>query len=623
MAKQNILLRSKKKKAKTLLAADRLDDAAVAYRQLSRSAPMDVDIWLGLGVIAGKKGDPAAAVEFLQKAVALQAGSAQIHYNLGIALRDSGDYAAATDAFRKTLALQVDFADAGACLAHAYMVLGRLEESENAFRSAIRQQPGNAELHSNLGSVLQAKGFVDEAVACYREALKINPQLPVYDSLGSALTGQGRFDEAIAAYREGLRRQPANARVYANLLLTLNYIVDSDPQKVFEEHLGWDRIHGHPADRLVAHDNPRDPDKRLRIGYVSPDFRDHSVAYYFEPLIRAHHREVVEVFCYSVVPKADATTERLRSLADHWQDIHGWDDRRLARKIREDGIDVLVDLAGHTAHNRLTTFARKPAPVQVTWLGYPNTTGLSAIDYRLTDGIADPQGAERYYSEQLVRLPGCFLCYQPPADAPPVSRLPAGENGFITFGSFNNLAKINAAVIQLWSQVLRAMPGSKLLLKNPSLTDPARREQYYSRFEAQGIGKDRLELIGHTPTREEHLALYGRVDMALDTFPYNGTTTTCEALWMGVPVMTLTGAVHASRVGASLLTCVGLEEWIAGSPEALLTKTAELAADAEKLAGLRDSLRNRLAASPLCDGDAFALNVERACHEMWRRWCQE
>jgi protein O-GlcNAc transferase len=259
--------------------------------------------------------------------------------------------------------------------------------------------------------------------------------------------------------------------------------------------------------------------------------------------------------------------------------------------------------------------------VQVTYLGYPATTGLPAIDYRLTDAVADPEGEGEFYTEELVRLPDCFLCYQPLRNAPAVKVLPAADRGYITFGSFNNLAKITPEVVALWSDVVKAVPDSRLLIKNPSLTDPNRRAQYYQLFRSHGISDDRVELLGHTPTREEHLALYGRVDIGLDTFPYNGTTTTCEALWMGVPVLTMTGNRHAGRVGKSLLKCIGLDDWVADSPEQFIIRATDLAADLFGLAAMRQGLRDRLAASLLCDSDAFACKVEAAYRGMWRHWC--
>jgi len=621
MAKKNILLRSKIKKARALVLADRFTEAEVLLEQIVMKERRDADIWLLLGFIKAKQQHYKPAAECFRKAVAIQPDNPQNHYNLGIALRDSGDVEAALDAFLNVVKLQPDFGDAGACLAHAYLALGRLDEAEAAFRSAIRYQAGNAELHSSLGVVLQTKGFVDQAAACHEEAVRLNPDLPVYDNLGSAMTAQGRFDEAIAVYREGLRRQPANARVYSNLLQTLNYLPDSDRDEVFREHRRWGELHGHPVDQIRKHANSSDSERCLRIGYVSPDYRAHSVAYFLEPLLAAHRREVVEVYCYSGVPKPDATTERLRAHADHWRKIHGVPDKGIVEQVLQDRIDILVDLAGHTAQNKLTMFAHKPAPVQVTYLGYPNTTGLPAIDYRLTDVVADPEEEDQYYTEQLVRLPGCFLCYQPLREAPVVEMLPAADKGYITFGSFNNLAKINPEVVALWSDVVKAVPDSRLLVKNSSLTDLSRREWYYQLFHSHGIGADRVELLGHTPTQEEHLALYGKVDIGLDTFPYNGTTTTCEALWMGVPVLTLEHDCHAGRVGKSLLTCTGLDDWMADSPEQFIARGAALTADLAGLADMRQGLRDRLTASSLCDSDAFAYKVEAAYRSMWNRWC--
>ena len=589
--------------------------------QIVKTERRDADVWLMLGIISGKQDQHARSVDCLRRALELRSGDIQILYNLGIALRGSGNVEAALGAFQKVVKFQPDFRDAGACLAHAYSTLGRLDESEDAFRKALRYQPGNAELHSNLGSVLQAKGLVDEAVACYKQALQINPNLPAYDSFGSALTGQGKFDEALAAYREGLRRQPGNVRVHSNLLLTLNYIPDVTPEALYKEHCRWGELHGNPPGRIKFHKNQRDPERRLRVGYVSPDFRTHSVACYIEPLLASHHREKVDVFCYSLVPRPDETTERLRALADHWREIHGQTNQQIVAQIQADQIDILVDLAGHTAHNMLTAFACKSAPIQVTYLGYPATTGLPAIDYRLTDAIADPEGEGEFYTEKLVRLPDCFLCYQPLRDAPAVEVLPAADKGYLTFGSFNNLAKINPEVVALWSSVVKAVPDSRLLVKNPSLTDPNRRAQYYQLFRSHGISDDRVELLGHTPTREEHLALYGRVDIGLDTFPYNGTTTTCEALWMGVPVLTMAGNRHAGRVGKSLLKCAGLDDWVADSPEQFVARATDLAANLAGLAEMRQGLRDRLAASPLCDSSAFACKVEAAYRGMWRRWC--
>ena len=618
MAKKNILLRSRKKKARQLLEQNQIDEARSLLEQVARQDRMDPEVWVMLGVVAGKQGRFNDAADHFGKALSLRPRDPGVLYNLGIALRDAGKFEEAVDHFRAAIALKPDHGDAWDSLAHALIALKRLDEAAEAFRGALRVFPDKAELHSNLGSVYQAQGRLSEAVAAYRKALTLNPQLATtYDSLGSALSSQGLFEEALTCYEESLRRFPANARARSNLLLTLNYLDDRSASEIFEAHQAWGRAHGRSASQPPA---PRPVEGRpLRVGYMSPDFRNHSVAFFIEPLLEAHDPQEVQAVCYSTVPHPDDTTRRLMGLAAEWRDISNLDDKAAAELIREDGIDILVDLSGHTAGNRLGIFVERPAPVQATWLGYPNTTGLPAIDYRIVDEFTDPPGQEAFHTEELVRLPGCFLCYRPLPDAPEVVPLPATSAGHITFGSFNNLSKVSPPVIELWAEIVKSVPGARLLMKNPSLTDEPTRERYYAVFEAQGLGRDRLELIGHTPSQAEHLALYGRVDIALDTFPYNGTTTTCEALWMGVPVVTLAGSRHAGRVGLSLLDALGRPKWAAGDAEDYVRIAAELAADLERLAGIRASLRQDMAASPLCDAASFARRMESAFQEMHRR----
>ena len=617
-AKKNILLRSKLKRARQFLQAERFADAAELLQQLARLDRGDSEIPLMLGVAHGRLGQPEAAEQAFRAAIALQSDNPEAQYNLGVALRDQGRFEEAVQVFREAVSMKRDFPVAWDCLAHACIALRDLDQAVEAFRSAVELEPGNAERHCNLGAALQALGHLEEAVGAYREALNLNPRLATaYDSLGSALSSQGKFEEALECYEESLRRFPANARARSNLLLTLNYLDDRSASEVFEAHQAWGRAHGRSASQPPA---PRPVEGRpLRVGYVSPDFRNHSVAFFIEPLLEAHDPQEVQAVCYSTVPHPDDTTRRLMGLAAEWRDISNLDDKAAAELIREDGIDILVDLSGHTAGNRLGIFVEKPAPVQATWLGYPNTTGLPAIDYRIVDEFTDPPGQEAFHTEELVRLPGCFLCYRPLPDAPEVVPLPATSAGHITFGSFNNLSKVSPPVIELWAEIVKSVPGARLLMKNPSLTDEPTRERYYAAFEAQGLGRDRVELIGHTPSQAEHLALYGRVDIALDTFPYNGTTTTCEALWMGVPVVTLAGSRHAGRVGLSLLDALGRPKWAAGDAEDYVRIAAELAADLERLAGIRASLRQDMAASPLCDAASFARRMESAFQEMHRR----
>jgi predicted O-linked N-acetylglucosamine transferase (SPINDLY family) len=621
MNRQNVLTRAKKKQALALTQARRLEEAQALYAQVCEIDKQDVNAWFMLGAVQGMLGRYTEAADCFRRVIEIQPQNPQAHYNLGIALRDQGKFAEAIEVFRATLRIKPDYADAQDSLAHALLALERFDEAITAFEALLRFYPTKPELHSNLGSAYQAKGLLLKAEACYRQALRLNPGMGiVHENLGSVLSVQGKHEEALACFREELCRNPSNVHAHSNLLLTLNYLPDRDPLEVLEEHRVWGRAHGCNSASTTAFANSCES-RRLKIGYVSQDFRTHSVAYYLEPLLRAHDRSQVEVYCYANVPHTDDMTQRLRSLANGWRDIVAMSDEQVTAQIRSDGIDVLVDLAGHTGGNRLRVFACRPAPVQVTYLGYPNTTGLSMMDYRVTDFLTDPEGQENFYTEKLQRLLGCFLCYQPPADAPEVTPLPARKTGRITFGSFNNLAKINSQTIQLWSKVLHAVRESRLLIKNHSLTDPAVRERYWEMFREQGVASDRIEFLGYMPSNVGHLALYGDVDIALDTFPYNGTTTTCEALWMGVPVITLKGSTHAGRVGLSLLTTVGLRELVVENDGEYIARAAALAADLDSLAARRAALRERMRASPLCDAVGFTRDMEAAFREMWRRWC--
>jgi predicted O-linked N-acetylglucosamine transferase (SPINDLY family) len=362
----------------------------------------------------------------------------------------------------------------------------------------------------------------------------------------------------------------------------------------------------------------------LRIGYVSPDFRDHPVTLFIEPILQQHHRENFETFCYANVKALDATTQRLRLLAGQWRDIYGWAPEKVAELIRQDGIDILVDLAGHTTDSGLLVFARKPAPVQVTWIGYPNTTGLTAIDYRLTDHLSDPPGqTEQWHSERLIRLPKNFSCYGAPPESPAVGPLPALVNGHVTFGSLNNFRKLSEPTIAVWARLLREMPTARLLLKSQGLGNPKTAARLRDQFVRAGVGAERIELHCAGLSKELHMGLYNRVDLALDPFPYNGTTTTCDALWMGVPVVTLAGRTHVARVGLSLVSHLGFPEWGVETPEAYMAKCRELTSDLPGLARLRLQLREQMRHSPICDAPQFIGHLETAFRKMWQRWCEQ
>lgn len=618
MSKQNILLRSKKKKALASFQAKRYDEAWSLYLSVCQADRLDAEARLACGVIAGLRGDHVLAEEYCRQALALEPKLASAHFNLGIALRSQSKFSEACLSFKRATELRSKYGEAMDALAHTYIALYDWPAAMQVLSEIVAIWPRKAEMHSNLGSVYQAMGRIEDAIVSYEAALKLNPHLAVaVNSLGSAYLARGDFEQAEHCYRQCLAVVPGDLLVRSNLLMLLNYLPHVDAAAVFEEHCNWGRVAEGGSSQLEPVEPAALGQRRIKVGYLSPDFREHSIAYFIEPLLRHHDRSRFEIYGYSNLPIADAVTQRIKAGMDAWRDIDKQSDAEVARLIREDCIDILVDLSGHTANGRLQVFAAKPAPLQMTWLGYPNTTGLRAIDYRVTDEVADPSGEDRFYSETLLRLDGCFLCYEPDPGAPGVAPLPALANGYVTFGSFNNFSKINPGVLQVWAEVLQQVSDSRLLLKCPALTDSKLRERISADLRALGIEAERVEFQGHTRTRQEHLALYSRVDIALDTFPYNGTTTTCEAMWMGVPVVSLLGRRHRGRVGGSLLRACGLEDWVADTRESFIEMVREKTADVRGLARLRRSLRNQLATSQLCDGAAFTRRLEGAMLDAW------
>ena len=601
----------------------KLDEATAAYRQAIAIKPDDAEAYSNLGAALNDRGKLDEAIAAYRRAIVIKPDLAEAHSNLGNAFKNQGKLDEAIAAYRRAIAIKPDYAEAHSNLGAALNDQGKLDEAIAACRQAIAIKPDYAEAHSNLGNALKNQGKLEAAIASYRQAIATDPDLAeAHSNLGIALSNQGKLEEAIASYRQAIATNPDLAEAHSNLLFCLNYDDKSTAAQLFAAHREWDERYGRPLSRPTVYANERETERRLRVGYVSPDFRQHSVAYFLEPLLKGHDRQAVEVFCYAEVRQPDSVTARLHGLADHWLTTVGLSDDELAERIRADGIDILVDLAGHTAHNRLPVFARKPAPVQATWLGYPNTTGLEAIDYRLVDAVTDPAGeADAWASETLVRLEGGFLCYGGLRDAPEPTAPPCLNAGTVTFGSFNNPAKVSAATFDAWARLLARLPQARLLLKGKPFAD-ATRALFLAHLGERGVAAERVELVAWLPNNAAHLALYDRIDIALDPFPYNGATTTCEALWMGVPVVTLRGDRHAGRVGASLLGQIGLPDLIANSVEEYVEIALALAGDPGRLHDLRRSLRPRLAESPLCDGHAFARKVEVAYRAMWRRWCE-
>lgn len=465
--------------------------------------------------VPARVGRAAEAVGALQQAFALDPRLAAAYNEIGMAFADARLFPRAIEAFQRALELKPDAWDPWV----------------------------------NLGALLQRQGELDAAIEAWEEAVDRRPECAeAWSNLGGAFKELGMLERAEDCHRRALAHQPSFAAAHSNLLLTLHYHRGDEGALLLEEHLAFARAH---ADPLTAASEPhpkmRDCGRRLRVGYVSADFRLHPVAAFFRAAAELHDRTQVEVVAFSDVSAPDAVTRRLRERVDGWHDISPLDDAQEAERVRREGIDILVDLGGHTAQNRMLLFARKPAPVQMTWLGYPNTTGLAAMDARISDSVADPPGrTDAFCRERLVRLPRRFLCWSPPDEAPEVALPPALATGHVTFGSFNALAKVAPRTLELWAGVLRAVPGSSLLVKAGALNAPSARRQLIEQMERAGVIRDRLELHGAVPDTAEHLASWGRVDIALDTFPYHGTTTTCEALWMGVPLVTYAGPTHVS-----------------------------------------------------------------------------
>ncbi|MFA5238952.1 MAG: hypothetical protein WC476_04480 [Phycisphaerae bacterium] len=506
-------------------------------------------------------------------------------------------------------------------LAKALCGIGQFEKAEVWFKKILKWGP-NASVYNQLAIVYKNQGHLSKTVEYLKKGIQTDPTyVSLWGNLGVDLIQTGQIEEAIAASRKAVEMSPGNAVFHSNLLFNMHYLIDIDFQALFNEHKRWGQIHA-PANKAgTIHDNNPDPDRRLRIGYVSPDFREHSVASFFEPLLDGHNRKVVEVYGYGNVERPDNVTRRLRGKFDDYRNIRGTEDEKAAKLIEADKIDILVDLAGHTAGNRLSVLARRPAPIQVTYLGYPDTTGTEQVDYRLTDKWADSPESEKFCTEELIYLPEGFLCYRPAYHTSVVSELPANKNGYVTFGSFNNNCKINPFIIGLWAKILKNNDNSRLLLKFKAGGDQEVREHYYHQFELFGISRDRVEIHGWK-RQVEYLELYRNMDIALDTYPYNGTTTTCEAMWMGVPTISLTGKHHVSRVGLSILSGIGLEFFTASTPQEYIAKATALATKPEALAKIRGSMRQRMLASPLCDVKAFACGVEDAYRKMWHKWCK-
>jgi len=575
-----------------------------------------------LGNALREQGRLAEAITSLQHARRIKPDYAAAHYNLGLVLLAQGKLADAQLSLQQAVRQRPDYAEAHNSLGAALRDLGQLAEAEASLKWALRLKPDYAEAHYNLGIVLWRQERLDAAVASNQDALRLQPDhAEAQKNLGHVRKEQGRLDDAIAAFRSAIELKPDEARFHSNLILTLNMHPEFSASAIYEECRRWNQQHAEPLRKLIQpHSNDPDHERRMRIGYVSPDFRGHPISAFVIPLLSNHDRRDCEILCYSDVARPDTLTEQTRAHADVWRSTVGLSDQQMSDLVRNDRIDILVDLAMHTVNNRLLVFARKPAPVQVSWLAYPSTTGLSTMDYRLTDPYLDPPGLfDALYSEESIRLPETFWCYDPLTEQPPVNALPAFENGGITFGCLNYFPKVNDGCLRLWARVLDAVPRSRLLLLVPR---GQARDHVLATLEQEGITAHRLEFAARQP-RQEYFRLYQRIDLALDPFPCNGGTTNFDAAWMGVPTVTLVGETVVGRAGFSQLCNLGLKELAAETPEQYVALAARLAADLPRLQELRATLRRRMLRSPLMDANRFARHMEQAYRQMWRRWCQQ
>jgi protein O-GlcNAc transferase len=565
------------------------------------------------------EGRPGEAAEFYRGILAVQPNNLPALRALGGIALQAGHHEIAAACLAKAAERKKD--DAGLHLQHAQALsaLGRLDGAVAALRRVLRLKPKLLAAQLLIGANYGRLGQADAAISHFERALQIDPACAeAHVNLGSALLMKGRLAPAIEHYRRAIALAPDSPALHANFVSSLNYLPEATNATIAEAAQRWARVVPRRA-RCTAWHNAPDPERRLRIGYVSADLRDHPVAYFLESVLAAGDRGVIEVACYSNLRDEDATSARLRRSVDHWRPIHGRDDEAVVAAIRRDGIDILVDLSGHTSGSRLPVFAWKPAPVQCSWLGYFGTTGLAEIDYVIADRFVIPPDEEPFYSETVFRLPDSYLCFTPPSDPVPVAPPPAAR-GPVTFGCFNNALKINEAVVAAWSAILAAVPDSRLLLRTRQLDDPALGCALAEQFAAHGIAPGRVRCAGGAP-RAALLAAYGDIDIALDPFPYCGGTTTVEALWMGVPVISLRGDRFTGRVGDSILTTCALSELVAGSVADYVARASRLAHDRPRLAALRAGLRDRLVASPLCDAAKFARHLEAAYRRMWRDRC--
>ena len=611
---------------KALKELGKLDEAIASFGEAIRLRADHAGAWQNLADALQESGRAAEAIKAYEKALIAKPQNPQLLNNLGNASRTLRDFERAVSSYRRAIAIKPDSPETLNNLAVTLADLGAVDEAIAACRRSLELHPQFPAAWFNLANILRKAERLDEAVDAYREAIKLQPDYAgAHANLGSALRERGEIEPALQCFERAMSLT-GEAWPASSLVFSLWFDPAWNPSRIREAHDRWNDRYARP---LAPHDptfpHDRSPDRtsassvepRLRIGYVSPDFRRHSQSQFTIPLLSHHDHSQFEIFCYSNVAVPDELTKQITGYADQWRDVAALTDEQLAQAIRHDRIDILIDLTMHMDRNRLLAFARKPAPVQLTWLAYPGTTGLTAIHYRLSDPHLDPPGTDAFYAEKTLRLPDTFWCYDPLTDEPAVNNLPAHDTGHITFGCLNNFAKVTDTTIDLWAKALTRVAGSRLVLLAP---EGVARKRVIDLFAARGIDPSRIEFVGRQP-RAAYLATYNRIDLCLDTFPYNGHTTTLDSLWMGVPPITFPGTTAVSRGGLSLLSNLQLGEFVAKDASDYADTAARICQDPGALAALRSSLRDRMRASPLMDAPRFARNIEAAFRQIWAQWC--
>ena len=587
------------------------------------AAPRHFDVWNLAGLVAYQQQRLDDAIAWLGKAQTLNPAHAVCTMHYGLALLAARRPTEAGKYLQRATSLEPSRAETWENWAYFLKTQDRLDEAVVAHEKVAALRPDYGRGWYNFGLTLSLLGRAGDALACHDRALRAEPKLAsAHFGRGQALLEQHRVAESVAAYDAGLLLEPSRHEARSHRLLALHALEGLTREQLFAEHVAYGRAVGKSPARTWS--QLADPDRRLRVAVLSPDLREHSCAYFIEPILRHLDREAFELYLYHDHFREDATTARLRTLAAVWRNFVGQPGDAVEAVIRADAPDLIIDLAGHTGLvSRLPLFARRLAPVQVNYLGYPNTTGVPAMDCRLTDEVADPTGlADDFATEKLVRFAPTAWCFAPAADSPPVSPSPCLGKGHVTFGCFNKPAKITDATVALWSRVLHAVPESRLMLKGAGFTSSGQRARFAARFAPHGISAQRLEFAERTPTNREHLACYSEIDIALDTAPYNGTTTTCESLWMGVPTVALIGDRHMARVSASLLAAAGHAEWAAPDEDGYVARSVALAQDQAALASIRAGLRDDLRRGPLLDEVGQARLFGAALRDMWFEWCR-